>query len=212
MSNTDTLDELGPPLPAPSASLPAAPACAADGAAAAGTGKAAAAAAAGEADTADEPPVLQPAESEAAAAQSQDPGLVAGDSSLTVLYMDDSGVARKMFARAISKSGFAVCTVADGETALAMMESEPAKFACLITDVVTPTGTMDGLELLQRVKESAVPALHSTPVLMLTSLGTNAAILCSQLGADGFLQKPANTEALVRKLVALTRPASGSGT
>jgi DNA-binding response OmpR family regulator len=55
----------------------------------------------------------------------------------------------------------------------------------------------DGFDVLQRVRRN--PALHAVPVIMLTGKATREAVLQGMAGgADGYVTKPFEADALLR--------------
>jgi len=113
---------------------------------------------------------------------------------ITVLYMDDSAIARKLFSRKLSEAGFDVLCVTDGAAALELVAQDPDRFNVVLSDVVTAHGTMDGLALLEAVKTDENPAVRNQPIIMLTSVADDAEPTlepsCLRGGAAGFLRKP----------------------
>lgn len=75
-----------------------------------------------------------------------------------------------------------------------------SSYALIITDIILPG--MNGLELCQKLREANV----STPILMLTALGTTEdKIVGLDAGADDYLIKPFEFRELMARVRALTR-------
>ena len=95
-----------------------------------------------------------------------------------------------------------VTLVADGGQALDLAVN--GAFDLLVLDRRVPT--LDGLEVVRRLR-----ALHlTTPVLLLTALGTTAdTVQGLDAGADDYLVKPFELDELLARLRALTRDHAG---
>ncbi|GAB3718186.1 response regulator [Spirosoma lituiforme] len=75
-----------------------------------------------------------------------------------------------------------------------------SSYALIITDIILPG--MNGLELCQKLRDANV----STPILMLTALGTTEdKIIGLDAGADDYLIKPFEFRELMARVRALTR-------
>src|SRR5437879_4295906 len=98
-----------------------------------------------------------------------------------VLVVDDDSGIRDGLARLLQKWGYAVRTASSAEEALGVAEG----CAIVITDLVLPQ--MDGIELLQQLKEMARPPV--SPIL--TAHGTlTTAVESMRQGAFYYLTKP----------------------
>ncbi len=83
--------------------------------------------------------------------------------------------------------------VQDGEAALAIVQNEPLELVLL--DIIMPG--MDGIEVLRRIKTRR-PAL---PVIMVTATSAiEHAIAALREGADDFVRKPADLDALAQSV------------
>ena len=79
-------------------------------------------------------------------------------------------------------------------------------YALIITDIILPG--MNGLELCQKLREANV----STPILMLTALGTTEdKVVGLDAGADDYLIKPFEFRELMARVRALTRRSNNVG-
>lgn len=77
-------------------------------------------------------------------------------------------------------------------------------YALIISDIILPG--MNGLELCRKLREASV----STPILMLTALGTtDDKIVGLDAGADDYLIKPFEFRELMARVRALTRRTNG---
>ncbi|MBK8257511.1 MAG: sigma-54-dependent Fis family transcriptional regulator [Polyangiaceae bacterium] len=112
-----------------------------------------------------------------------------------ILVADDESGVREFVADALAAVGHDVSTALDGADALQQVEKAP--FDVLITDLHMPR--LGGMDLLQRVRTSHP---HLT-VIVLTAHGTiRGAVLSVKLGAFDYLEKPIESPAVLRDLVA----------
>jgi two-component system response regulator AtoC len=106
-----------------------------------------------------------------------------------VLVIDDDPGVRDYMEALVSRQGYHVDAVADGEQALATLSDTRPDVVTL--DVVLPG--MDGLETLRRLKQR----LPEVPVVMLSGHGQARNIVeAMRLGASDFLRKPFEVEEL----------------
>ena len=89
--------------------------------------------------------------------------------------------------------------VADGEAALERLFTQQMRPRLILLDIMMPG--MDGLELLYRIKSHS--GTHDIPVVMLTSLETENAIVSSyKMGVTAYVTKPIHRAALLDALAA----------
>jgi two-component system response regulator AtoC len=106
-----------------------------------------------------------------------------------VLVIDDDPGVRDYMEALVSRQGYEVMAVADGEQALLSLETSRPDLVTL--DVVLPG--MDGLETLSELKKR----LPEIPVVMLSGHGQARNIVeAMRLGASDFLRKPFEVEEL----------------
>ena len=117
-----------------------------------------------------------------------------------ILLADDNEANRDLLSALLSAEGYQVVCAADGQQALAQVESGSIDLALL--DVVMPRPT--GFEVCQAMKSK--PETRLVPVVLLTSLNSDAdrihGIMC---GADDFLNKPVNKHELLARVHSLMR-------
>ena len=122
-----------------------------------------------------------------------------------ILLLDDDRALGGYLARALSSGGYDVAYELTAEVALLRVQAE--QWDLLITDVELPG--MSGLELLERVRETA-PAL---PVAVLTGHpSVDYAVTARCWAATEFLTKPVSRDELLAKaaeLIAAGRVARG---
>jgi len=113
--------------------------------------------------------------------------------SARVLVVDDEPNARSALRELLAEEGFEVQEAADGEEALRLIPG----FApdVVLADVRMPR--MDGLTLLERARADGVDAAF----VMMTAHGTvKDAVAAMKMGAENYLQKPLDMEAVVVSL------------
>jgi len=110
---------------------------------------------------------------------------------LRIVLCDDSMLVRKKLKDALTDKGFTqLFEAVDGEQAVALCLKENPDLVLL--DITMPK--MDGLEALQEIKMNN----PSIKVVIASSLGTQANLMKAiKLGADNFLQKPIEIEAIL---------------
>lgn len=107
----------------------------------------------------------------------------------TVLIVDDEKNYLVVLSAFLSEEGYETLTADSAQSALEIVETTDLDL--VLTDMKMPT--MDGIELLKRIKEK-VPDL---PVVIMTAYGTvEKAVGAMQLGAFNFILKPFQNETL----------------
>src|SRR5260370_37269131 len=118
----------------------------------------------------------------------------------TILVADDNEANRELLSALLNAEGYQVVCAADGQRALARVNSDSSGLALL--DVVMPRPT--GFEICQEMKSK--PDTRLIPVVLLTSLNSDPdrihGIMC---GADDFLNKPVNKHELLARVHSLLR-------
>lgn len=104
-----------------------------------------------------------------------------------VLVVDDDPVVGQSFNRVLSRKGYAVITAANGDEALAKLQSE--QYDVVFTDLRMPG--MDGLEVAEQVKARQ----PWTPVVIVTGYGSQPSEdRARAVGVSEFLHKPLSPE------------------
>ncbi|MDD0843858.1 fused response regulator/phosphatase [Pseudomonas sp. Gutcm_11s] len=120
-------------------------------------------------------------------------------SRLSILIAEDSAADRMLLSTIVSRQGHRVLTASNGLEAVALFEQEHPQL--VLMDAMMPV--MDGFEAARRIKEAAGEAL--VPIIFLTSLTENEALVrCLEVG-DDFLAKPYNQIILQAKISAMDR-------
>jgi two-component system, chemotaxis family, chemotaxis protein CheY len=118
----------------------------------------------------------------------------------TILVVDDSGTVRQQVSMALKQAGFAVVEAADGQEALAEIESNRG-IDMVVCDVNMPV--LNGLEMVEKVKRK--PEHKALPILMLTTEGQPSLIRrAKEAGAVGWIVKPFDANQLVQTAKHLT--------
>src|SRR5687768_15051153 len=106
-----------------------------------------------------------------------------------VLVVDDEPAERDGLARMVGQWGYEVETASSGEEALSLVDTQHP--SVVLTDLVLPE--MDGLTLLQRLKETGRPPI----VLLVTGHSTvETAVEAMRHGALDYLTKPVEPQRL----------------
>lgn len=119
---------------------------------------------------------------------------------LKILIAEDDVELRRLYARALERSGYQVLGAADGREALEVLEREYIDL--LISDVMMPR--MDGYELVSSLRDAGI----TTPVLMITAKDAFDDMRRGFLsGSDDYMVKPVNLGEMVLRVGALLRRA-----
>jgi two-component system response regulator AtoC len=108
---------------------------------------------------------------------------VSEDLRIRLLIVDDEQSIRRLCVTVGEALGFVCLEAASGETAIALLEEQPAHM--ILTDMVMPH--MSGLEFLEKVKKM----LPRTEVAVMTGHGSvETAVQAMKLGAYDYISKP----------------------
>lgn len=121
---------------------------------------------------------------------------------MRVLVVEDEKKLSGLLSTALSESGYAVDTAADGERADFLGQTE--HYDAVVLDLGLPK--IDGLTLLRRWREAGI----IVPVLVLTARGSwHEKVQGIDGGADDYVSKPFRMEEVLARLRALIRRSSG---
>ena len=121
----------------------------------------------------------------------------------TIVIVDDDKNICELIRLYLTKEGYEVKCVFDGNTALSVIKD--TKPVAAILDIMLPG--MDGIDLLKEIRR-----LGSMPVIMLTAKGdTIDKVLGLELGADDYIVKPFEPKELIARLRAVLRRTDASG-
>jgi two-component system, OmpR family, response regulator len=120
-----------------------------------------------------------------------------------ILLIDDDVELVEMVRDYLSREGFDVTMVHDGESGV--REALEGNYALAVVDVMMPG--INGIEVLRRVrKESAMP------ILMLTARGDDTdRIVGLELGADDYVPKPCTARELTARIRAILKRTGSAG-
>jgi CheY-like chemotaxis protein len=114
----------------------------------------------------------------------------------SVVVIEDDAALASFTSTLLTLSGFDVRQAGTREQVVAQIRRPPIPDLILL-DVVLPD--TDGFDILQRVRQH--PQLKDVPVIMLTGKATREAVLKGMTGgADGYITKPFEPEALLRAI------------
>ena len=121
---------------------------------------------------------------------------------MKILVVDDERAVRDSLRRALELEGYEIELAADGNEALARLES-PDEPDAVILDVLMPG--VDGLEVCRRMRSAG----NTLPVLMLTArTEVEDRVAGLDAGADDYVTKPFALEELLARMRALLRRTS----
>ena len=119
---------------------------------------------------------------------------------LNILIAEDDGELRQLFSHVLTKNGYTVRGVSDGQEALDAMQGD--YFDLIISDIMMPR--VDGYELVSRLRAGG----NQTPVLMITAKDAFDDMQRGFLsGTDDYMVKPVNVNEMVLRVSALLRRA-----
>ncbi len=116
--------------------------------------------------------------------------------SLTILYVEDHKLLLLYVKDMLEAQGWRVETCQDGTKALEIIESR-SLFDVLILDNGLPG--MSGLELVRRARR--LTHRRRTPIIMLSA--SDSAKAARQAGADAYLKKPEEVDAIIETVTRL---------
>ena len=115
-----------------------------------------------------------------------------------ILIAEDDRELRQLFAHVLTKNGYTVLGVSNGEEALAALEQ--SYYDLIISDIMMPK--MDGYELVRSIRESG----SSIPIMMITAKDAFDDMRLGFLsGSDDYMVKPVDEEEMLLRIAALLR-------
>lgn len=119
---------------------------------------------------------------------------------LKILIAEDDPELRQLFAHVLTKHGYTVTGVSDGQEALDAMDA--GYYDLIITDIMMPV--MDGYTFVRQLRDVG----NNTPVLMITAKDAfDDMRMGFQFGVDDYMIKPINVNEMVLRVQALLRRA-----
>ncbi len=119
---------------------------------------------------------------------------------MRILLVEDEEKLAKAVVLGLTKKGYAVDYILDGEKAMKRIALNHIDYDLVILDLMLPG--MDGLSICKKMRESSI----TTPILILTArdeIETKVDLLLS--GADDYLVKPFSFDELCARIAALLR-------
>lgn len=117
-----------------------------------------------------------------------------------ILIVEDDAELRQLFHRVLTKNGYSVIGVENGQAALDMIDHEYIDL--IISDIMMPV--MDGYELVRSLREANL----QIPVMMITAKDAFDDMRLGFLsGTDDYMVKPVNVNEMVLRVSALLRRA-----
>ena len=114
-----------------------------------------------------------------------------------ILIAEDDRELRQLFAHVLTKNGYTVLGVSNGEEALAALEQ--SYYDLIISDIMMPK--MDGWEVVKEIRK-----VSKVPIIMLTAKAEERDELQGfQLGVDEYISKPFSPKILVARVEAILR-------
>ena len=114
-----------------------------------------------------------------------------------ILIAEDDRELRQLFAHVLTKNGYTVLGVSNGEEALDALEQ--SYYDLIISDIMMPK--MDGWEVCREIRKNS-----KVPIIMLTARGDERdELLGFELGVDEYISKPFSPKILVARVEAILR-------
>ena len=119
---------------------------------------------------------------------------------LKILIAEDDRELRQLFSHVLTRNGYTVTGVANGQQALDALEQD--YYDLIISDIMMPI--LDGYALSRQLREAG----STTPILMITAKDAfDDMRLGFQSGVDDYMVKPVNVNEMVLRVQALLRRA-----
>jgi len=119
---------------------------------------------------------------------------------MRILVAEDDNISRILLTRCLEQQGHQCLLATDGAEAWLLLQDN--QFDVVVTDWMMPE--LDGIELVKRLRSAEQQ--HYTYVMLLTALSKKEDFVAGmEAGADDYLTKPLDRDALKAKLVAAQR-------
>ena len=122
-----------------------------------------------------------------------------------ILVVEDEAPIRYLLADALADEGYAVATAEHGAAALDQARAQPPD--AVVLDLMMPI--MDGWTFLRA--RQGDPTLAGVPVVVLSAAGERGLQQAKELGADAYLAKPFDLDALLLLVGQLATGERGNG-
>jgi DNA-binding response OmpR family regulator len=122
-----------------------------------------------------------------------------------ILVIDDDAELCELLTELLGQEGYQVESSGDGRLGLARAQAKA--FSVVVLDIMLPS--LNGFEVLTRLRQGSAAEHPEVPVIMLTAKGEDVdRIVGLELGADDYLPKPFNPRELVARVRAIHRRTS----
>lgn len=120
-------------------------------------------------------------------------------SSHTILIAEDDNRTRSALTHSLSRAGYKVIAVADGQAALDSFQSSTVAIDLVVLDVLMPH--LNGFQVCQALRE-----ISDVPIIMATVLGSSSdRITGLEMGANDYIVKPFSTKELIARIRSILR-------
>src|SRR5688572_15296854 len=124
-----------------------------------------------------------------------------------ILVIDDDAELCELLTELFAEEGYSVESSGDGRAGLVRAQSKA--YAVVVLDIMLPS--LNGFEVLTRLRQGSPEQHADVPVIMLTAKGEDVdRIVGLEMGADDYLPKPFNPRELVARVRAIHRRAGGA--
>lgn len=110
---------------------------------------------------------------------------------IRILVIDDMPVITMLISEYLTDQGYEVITAENGQEALELMELTP--ISLIVCDIMMPK--MGGFEFIEKCRQMS-PHNHIPIIVVSARLNNSTKAIITELGANGFLEKPINLEVL----------------
>jgi DNA-binding response OmpR family regulator len=119
---------------------------------------------------------------------------------VTVLVVDDDPVIMRLLEVNFEMEGYAVLTATDGQQALDQIASKAPDL--VVCDIMMPV--VNGLEVVERLRQSGDEKLERLPVILLSAKAQASEVQKGlDVGADDYITKPFDPLELIERVQAL---------
>jgi len=116
-------------------------------------------------------------------------------SKAVILIIEDDPAIQELLSHAMSKEGWKLIQMANGEDGLKTLKTK--KVDCILLDIMLPG--IDGLKVLKKIRE--IDQCKSVPIIMTTAKGEESDIVTGlELGADDYVVKPYSPKVLIARI------------
>jgi two-component system CheB/CheR fusion protein len=119
---------------------------------------------------------------------------------IRVLLADDNAINRLLVQTVLAQHNVKITTVENGREAFESVKQY--EFDIILMDIMMPE--MDGYEATQAIRRLDDASKKDIPIIALTAVVTNSvAVKCSEMGMNGYISKPFDSNELYRMMIDL---------